>query len=150
MRKLAALFVFALVLGTQIISAQIPKGRDIITSMSAETLLKMLQSEGYAVSLTSGNNVSWKIDGKNCLLLVAEDQESIQFYVGIIESAANLHKVNQWNKMKKYSRSYIDDDGDPVLELDLDLAGGVTAARFWDFITTCRVSLRGWLDDVVR
>jgi hypothetical protein len=133
------------------LNAQKSSGQRIFNKITQNELISMMKTEGYAVSPSDkGQNVVWKIDGRSCLLLIAEDNESIQFYVGITDSKANLSRVNEWNKNKKYSRSYIDNDGDPVLELDLDLAGGVTVDRFYDFVLTCRLSFDGWMGDVVR
>ena len=33
----------------------------------------------------------------------------------------SLEKLNQWNKDKRFARAYKDDEGDPVLEMDVDL-----------------------------
>ena len=41
-------------------------------------------------------------------------------------------------------------DGDICLELDLDMAGGVTVARIKDFIKTCKVSLIAFEKEVVK
>jgi hypothetical protein len=60
-----------------------------------------------------------------------------------------LKDVNEWNRTKRYSRSYLDEEGDPFLELDLDLAGGVLKERIVDFLSTCRQSFLIWYDEVL-
>lgn len=37
-----------------------------------------------------------------------------------------LEHINAWNRERRFSRAYVDADGDAVLEFDLDLEGGVT------------------------
>ena len=37
-----------------------------------------------------------------------------------------LDKINEWNRSKRFSRAYLDADGDAVVEMDLNLRGGVT------------------------
>jgi hypothetical protein len=32
-----------------------------------------------------------------------------------------LDRFNQWNKEKRFARGYRDDEGDPVLEMDVDV-----------------------------
>jgi hypothetical protein len=61
-----------------------------------------------------------------------------------------LAKVNAWNKTKRFSRSYLDDDDHVCLELDLDLAGGVTPDRVRDFLKTCRSAFQLWCREVVE
>jgi hypothetical protein len=133
-----------LVMSMGAMSAQVYK------KIERKELLKILSSQGYtATEAESERNVIWTLNGYKTLLLVAENMESIQFYVAFSDSKSTLSRVNTWNKEKKYSRSYLDNDGDPVLELDLDLAGGVTRERIVDFLLTCRVSLSAWKTSVV-
>ncbi len=120
------------------------------STISRFQLLSILESEGYsAEEAESPRNVMWKLNGYKTLLIIAEDGASIQFYCAFTNNGTNLNRVNTWNKEKKYSRSYLDNDGDPVLELDLDLVGGVNRARIVDFLLTCRVSLNQWKTQVV-
>jgi len=114
-------------------------------------LMRIMEKDGYAISKApAGENIHWRIDGRVTLLLISENRLSVQFYVGITDSNGNLERVNAWNTSRRYSRSYMDRDGDPVLELDLDLTGGITEARIRDFLLTCRLSLTQWMDEVVR
>ena len=61
-----------------------------------------------------------------------------------------MDKINAWNAGKRYSRSYLDEEKDPCLELDLDLAGGVTRERIVDFLLTCKQSLATCEKEVLR
>eukprot|EP01033_Poteriospumella_lacustris_P011188 gene11188-7960_t len=74
-------------------------------------------------------------------------ESSLQYYaasskVGSPEQMLQI--VNQWNTEKRFSRSYVDRDGDPVLELDLDMNGGVTYQRLEDFLATVTKSVLAW------
>ena len=45
--------------------------------------------------------------------------------------------MNEWNKAHRFSRAYIDKDGDPCIEGDLDLdSGGMSRALFLDNLET--------------
>jgi hypothetical protein len=46
----------------------------------------------------------------------------------------------------RFSRSYLDDEDDPVLELDFYLKGGVTEESLRTFLMICRVSYMNWLE----
>jgi len=43
-----------------------------------------------------------------------------------------------------FSRAYLDTDNCPITKLDLSLDGGITRARLSSFLTTVRVSVRGF------
>jgi hypothetical protein len=56
-------------------------------------------------------------DGKGCT--------SIQFAQGFdMDSAMNMSLVNDWNAKQRYGEVYLDVEGDPFLEMDINLAGG--------------------------
>ena len=134
------------VISTQTVA---PKA-EIITTLTKARLHDLMKAEGYAVSFDEDGDLQWKIDGLRAFLFVASEGTSLQFHIGFSDGNATLEKVNAWNRDMRYSRNYLDDSGDPHLELDLDLAGGVTQARILDFIKTCQASLQQWVDAVIR
>jgi hypothetical protein len=83
-------------------------------------------------------------------LFVTDNNQSIKFYSSFKSEDVTLSKVNNWNKSKRLSNSYLDDNGHPVLELELDITGGVTRDRIADFLKTCRLSFSAWVDEVVQ
>jgi hypothetical protein len=109
-----------------------------------------MEGEGYATSKDDDGDIVWKIDGMKSFMLISNDGESMQFHAAFGDGNATLKKVNDWNKKRRFSRSYLDDSGDPHLELDLDLAGGVTKSRIVDFLKTCTTSFRAWSSEVVK
>lgn len=120
----------------------------VYLNITPAELTQLMREEGYSVEENDG--VDWKLDGVNTHLLFMDGTQSIQFYVAYENSGnSTLENVNHWNKNNRYSRSYLDDDNDPVLELDLDLAGGVTRDRILDFLRTCRASTSAWIRDVL-
>lgn len=82
-------------------------------------------------------------------MFILVQDTALQFYSVLPGVESSLETVNEWNRTKRYSRSYLDSDQDPVLELDLDLAGGVTEDRIIDFLSTCRLSFSAWLKEVM-
>jgi len=124
--------------------------RKVVASISQSEMKDLMEAEGYSASINDDKILIWKIEGICAQMFVAEDEKSIQFHVSFSDGNATLKKVNQWNRSRKYSRTYLDDDGDPHLELDLDIEGGVTEARIIDFLKTCRVVLPVWASEVVK
>ena len=109
-----------------------------------------MKDEGYSASLDSDEDIRWKIQGRNCLILFYSDNTAIQFYYGVTGTSVTWEQINAWNAGKRYSRAYLDKDNDPCLELDLDLAGGVSKARIADFLHTCKVSFDTWKKEVIH
>lgn len=126
----------------------------VIDTLSMESVTEALKGDGYAAETEPGENgkestVLWKLNGSKCHIMPYDDGHSIQFYVCFSGTSATLEKVNDWNRNKRFSRSYLDDEGDPCLELDLDLAGGITKDRLLDYFKTCSVSFEQWHKDVL-
>lgn len=125
--------------------------QEILVSLDGDSLLEIMQSEGYTADIDDRGVIIWKIEGyKTQLFIDKETGSNTQFHVSFANCNATLERVNAWNRTKRYSRTYLDDEGDPHLELDLDLEGGVTRERVADFLKTCRVSMGAWCREVVE
>lgn len=123
---------------------------EVVEEITGDRLAEVMRAEGYAVEVDEDGDVVWKLEGFRTLLLISEDKTAVQFHIAFSDGNATLKKVNDWNKTKRFSRTYLDDEGDPHLELDLDMAGGVTVARVKDFLRTCKTSFDTWHDEVVE
>lgn len=123
----------------------------VLDVMTGTTLKAIMAAQGFnATQLDEDGDLLGRIEGVPFYIIIAEDKQSMVFRYSASGSNATLAKCNQWNLTKKYSRAYIDKDGDPVLELDLDLEGGVTVARIKDYILTCKVSMFVFRREVVQ
>jgi hypothetical protein len=122
----------------------------VISSITPEDLRDIMKAEGYEAVIDKNNVVIWKLEGFKSQLFVAEDSEAVQYHTSFRDGKATLKRVNEWNRTKRFSRTYLDDNGDPHLELDLDLEGGVTVDRLLDFLKTCRASFDAWCKEVVE
>jgi hypothetical protein len=145
-------FLLALLLTAGFLPAS-ARAEAVISSLTRSDLRKIMAAEGYSAvdHEEHANAILWKTEGYRASIFVEKSGTSLQFYaVFKATETSSLGKVNQWNRSKRYSRSYIDKDGDPVLELDLDLAGGITRARIIDFLKTCQGSFVVWRQEVLR
>jgi hypothetical protein len=111
----------------------------ILNSITRDELFDVLAREGYVPEKRKERSISTKMNQINVLFIVSESQKNILAYAGFKSDDTSFAKVNQWNADKGFSRAYLDDDDDPVIELDLDLDGGITEDRLIDFITTVRI-----------
>ncbi len=149
--RIAALaLMFAVLAGPSAVRAE----SGVIDTLGVESITEALKSEGYAAATDNPGDgmestVVWKLDGSKCGIMLYDEGHSIQFYVCFSGTSATLDKVNEWNRSKRFSRSYLDEEGDPCLELDLDLAGGITKDRLVDYFKTCTVSFGQWRKDVL-
>ena len=101
---------------------------------SDQTLLEVLNEMGYsnAGPLDSGL-LMFAVDGRQVLLINHADG-NLQLHFAVTGGSWNYQDVNEWNKNRRLSRAYIDNDGDPVLEADLLASGGVSMSRLRRFI----------------
>jgi len=61
---------------------------------------------------------------------------TVQFHAGFDTDpgkAPSLEKINAWNRTQRFGRAYLDNEGDPVIEMDIDLDdGGMSQPLFLD------------------
>jgi hypothetical protein len=97
-----------------------------------------MEKQGYTVLLQEDNTfVAWITEDIDIMLVSADKTNSLNFYTYVKNSPITLSQVNEWNRREKYSKLYLDGDGDVSLELDLDMTDGVTEERIISFLETC-------------
>ncbi|MFC1512225.1 YbjN domain-containing protein [Candidatus Latescibacterota bacterium] len=126
------------------------QSEQVYETISKSQIMSIMQGEGYAVSYDEREEILWKLEGNPTYIYFIDDDQSIMFWAGVESDNTTLRNVNDWNMNARYSRAYIDEEGDPILELDLDLEGGVTRDRIVDFLITCRDSYNLWLDECIQ
>jgi tetratricopeptide (TPR) repeat protein len=122
----------------------------VLERITLPDLTRAMDRAGYKVAVQDDRFVAWMIEGVRAQIFVTNEGRSIQFHAAFDDDTSTLARVNEWNRSKCYSRSYLDDDGDPHLELDLEFSGGICAQRVLDFLQTCRLSLAVWVKEVIR
>lgn len=127
-------------------------GQGVRTSITLEEMEGLLRSWGYSYERREAAGAEYfrlRLEGLHALLFLFDCQDgqcrSLQLYAGFsMRRKPSLERINQWNQEKRFSRAYIDKDGDPVLEADLWIGEGVTEATIQDFLDTFRISLRAF------
>lgn len=130
----AAIAAFAAPAQAQMVRPQVP-----------QSLVAALQAGGYAARLTTdrvgdpmiesaSSGTKFQIYFYNCTDHSA--CATVQFHSGYdLTTAPTLDRINEWNRTKRFGRAYLDKEGDPILEMDVDLDdGGVSRALFIDNI----------------
>jgi Putative bacterial sensory transduction regulator len=120
---------------------------DIVTKLSdsqAAAVLKRMGFDDYKATEKDSSNFVFTMDGYKVVLL--NYPTSIQLYAGFkSDGKVSLETINAWNREKRFSRAYIDNKNDAVIESDLDLEGGVSNEAIDEFIRTFRMSLRDFV-----
>ncbi|WP_347241413.1 YbjN domain-containing protein [Thermus sp.] len=120
-----------------------------ITPKEAEALLKAASYRYERVEEGGEVYFRLRLAGLRALLLLMDCEKevcsSLQLYAGFsMKKPPSLERINAWNREKRFSRAYLDKDGDPVLEWDLDLSGGVTDGAIKAFLDLFEESLRAF------
>ena len=76
--------------------------------------------------------------------------KSIQFRAAWnAPGAYSMRDMNEWNRDRRFAKAYLDDDGDPTLEMDVNLDFGVTRDNLDDTIDWWRVVLTRFREEVI-
>ena len=112
---------------------------EIIKELSVTNTERILEAMKVEYTEVSAGTYRFNLGGFKTLLF--NKGKNLQFYASF-KKKATLGRVNDWNAGKRYTRAYIDKDGDPVLEADLDLEGGVSYGAVAEFFKTWVTSVK--------
>lgn len=99
-------------------------------------LLKIVQDLGYGkAEIRKKGHVQFLFEGSKINLLTYDDGD-LQLHYGISGGKWSIPTINRWNKDKRLTRAYIDDDGDPNIESDLLMENGASSEQVTAFIKT--------------
>jgi hypothetical protein len=102
---------------------------------SDEELVEILKDDGYrAVEIREDRVIDIKVDGQTHVLLIYEDND-LQLYYGLTGYIMSDRAINEWNKTRRLSRAYLDDDNDPILEADLLANAGMTPKQITEWLS---------------
>jgi len=123
--------------------AAAPAGAQMVRAQDPQSVVSALRSGGYAAKLgtdkvgdpmiTSGaSGTTFQIFFYNCTNHRA--CATVQFHAGYdLKSSPGLESINEWNRSQRFGRAYLDKEGDPIVEMDIDLDdGGLSRALFID------------------
>ena len=150
-REIASTLVGCMLLASSV-NAQEYEGQEqfVFKPVEVNWLLDIMRNEGYAADKDADGDIEWKIDGFKAWITFHKDETHLLFYSAFGDTGATLRKVNTWNSEVVFSRSYIDDDGDPIIEYPLRTKYGVTEEQAIDFLLLCREIFQDWYSDVVN
>ncbi|WP_341502328.1 YbjN domain-containing protein [Gallaecimonas sp. GXIMD4217] len=80
-------------------------------------------------------------DGKSC--------DDIQFNAGWSGTEVTLSDVNRWNSQKKFGKAFIDSEGDPILQMAVNIDHGVSEMNLEDTFNWWQVAMKGFKQEVL-
>ena len=117
----------------------------IVTASDPKSIVAALQEYGVAAKLEADDDgdpvIRLKISGANSNIYFYgcddnhADCRSIAFSAGFdLNEPYTPEKANEWNNNKRFSKSYVSEDGSAQIEMDVNMIGGITTDGFADTI----------------
>lgn len=101
-----------------------------VTATDENVILQAMQDFGLVATMGTDNSGDPKISSRvsstkfKVYFYGCTDNTqctSIQFGAGYdLKTGISALKVNEWNRKKRFAKAYIDDEGDPFLEMDIN------------------------------
>jgi len=126
-----------------------------VTSHDANDVLKAVQSAGFVATMGTDDDgdprISSRVSDTKFLIYFygCEDNKnckSILIKAGYdLDAGITASKVNEWNRNKRFGKAYIDDEGDPYLEMDVNMDfDGIGDKNFADTLDWWRVTVENF------
>lgn len=111
------------------------------------SMTEVLQSFGYRAELSKDSGGDPKISsssgGANFSIFFygctnGQNCNAISFSSAFdLDPGSNTELMNEWNQKKRYTKAYLDDEQDPVIDMDVYLGdGGVSIDNFRTWVNT--------------
>lgn len=120
----------AIALSAQCLAAPLPDG-----GITAPEMATRLRAAGFQAEQTTDREgdplLRSMYEGAKCSVYFYECGgrprcKSIQFAAGWSQTGITAQQVADWNHNKRFGRVYLDREGDPWVEMDVDLEHGAT------------------------
>ena len=122
---------------------------DIITRMSAGRIERIVQAFDDVENFTEVGNNTYRFEFEGLKIVIFNKTTSMQLYAAF-DGSVSLSRINEWNRTKRFTKAYLDDEDDPVLESDIELNGGVTEANVDEWIKTYAISLQAYVEHLAE
>lgn len=118
----------------------------VFEEMSVEEMRSLLREAKYEFKETEEDQArlfDFDLDGTESTLYFFGKSMMLQTSFSDVIA---VQAVNQWNRTERFTRAYINDNGNPFLESDLDFTGGVTEKTVTEFILAFSGSIGAYAD----
>lgn len=111
----------------------------ILAARDYGSAARNIQADGNPMIAGRIDGIPYTVRFRNC-----PDTNScsdMNFRVGFLLKPP-LETINTWNRDKRFSKSYLDADGDAILEMDVILGGGISRINMAEVFSYWRLTLR--------
>lgn len=132
----------AVLVPDQAATAQSTRKAEVVEKMSLDDLEKLVKGMGFdAERSKNGKALLFRVNGYRATLVTyGENLQFTSWFDGkeLKAGRATAEHMNKWNEKHRFSRAYIDQDGDAAIEYDVDMEGGVTLENIRVAVNTFR------------
>lgn len=140
-----------------LMAAPIANAEQLITAQDPEVILEVAKGFGSANldQDSSGDpRITGRIEGVKYGITFygcksGKECDDVVFVAAWSDTDVSLNEVNGWNLKKKFGKAYIDGDGDPRLEMAVNLEYGVSKENFEDTFDWWTTALKEFKDTVL-
>jgi len=116
---------------------------DVVSKMSAGRIERIIKSFSDISDFTEVDDNIYSFRTSSLKITLFNKGETMQLYAAFkVREKISLSRINEWNRTKRFAKAYLDKDGDPTLEMDQELTGGVTEKNVKEWIKTYVLCLK--------
>ena len=140
----------AMALSTAAISAtpSVAAAQEVLTTVSDTRIESILGGMGFDYTKVKDGTYKFELNGYKVLLILENSNTDAQLYFALGDVQTTMAKMNEWNKSKRFSRAYMDNDGNPALESDINFDGGVTEENIKTFVKLYRTLMKSFVEHI--
>ena len=116
---------------------------DVVTKMTAGKIERIMNSFNDVKNFKELDDGLYSFETAGLKVVVSNKGETMQLFAGF-NGKATLSRINEWNRTKRFCRAYNSEKGEPCLESDLELTGGVTEKNVKEWMKTYVVCLKAF------
>ncbi|MCG5517260.1 MULTISPECIES: YbjN domain-containing protein [unclassified Ectothiorhodospira] len=132
---------------------------DLVDATDPEQILNLARGYGSATLDTDGVGdpmITGRMDGTRYSIMFFgcsnnRNCKTLRFSTAwATDGEYTLADMNDWNESYRFGKAYLDDDGDPVLEMNVNMLYGVSRGNLDDTIDWWRVALTQFKSEVLN
>ena len=144
----------------RITPAQTPDGTTFETATGNE-IVTFLQDRGYRAQLDADSQgdprvasntqgVGFIVDFYECDRESPRRCGSLQFLASfnLPDEGLSAATINAWNAQFRFGQAAVDEEGDPILRLDVELDGGISVDNLQEWLNRWETSLSSFLEHI--
>ncbi len=119
-----------------------------VDSFTDRQLLDLMTTFGFEPESAGEGALTFEL-GPALVMLLNQWDGDLQLYYVMTGGDWSHELINEWNKNRRLTRSYLDEDGNVILESDLLSLGGITERQIGSFVAMFQKALDLFLIEVV-